>query len=315
MKEVPVYLFTGFLESGKTRFIQDTLCDKRFNNGERTLLLVCEEGVEEYDEAAFSGHNVFIHTVENEEDLTEELLTSLEKKYKIERAVVEYNGMWTLDVLYRALPDGWSVYQEMMFANAENFIFYNGNMRNLVVDKLQSCEIIILNRASDKTDKDEIHKAVRSVTRRADIAYEYADGHVEYDDTEDPLPFDFDADVIEIADRDYAFWYRDLSEDYKKYAGKVVKFKGTVAAVDPKDKSLTVFGRKIMVCCENDIAMRALLCRDTTKKYVPKVGDWLIITASVSVEKNSIYKGEGPVLNMTDFEKADKPENEVATSY
>ena len=87
----------------------------------------------------------------------------------------------------------------MMFANAENFIFYNGNMRNLVVDKLQSCEIIILNRASDKTDKDEIHKAVRSVTRRADIAYEYADGHVEYDDTEDPLPFDFDADVIEIA--------------------------------------------------------------------------------------------------------------------
>ena len=39
---VPVYLFTGFLESGKTKFIQSTLEDKRFCRGERTLLLVCE---------------------------------------------------------------------------------------------------------------------------------------------------------------------------------------------------------------------------------------------------------------------------------
>lgn len=44
MDDMPVYLFTGFLESGKTSFIDETLADKRFNNGQRTLLLVCEEG-------------------------------------------------------------------------------------------------------------------------------------------------------------------------------------------------------------------------------------------------------------------------------
>ena len=47
-KQVPVYLFTGFLESGKTKFAQQTLEDASFNNGDRILLLVCEEGVEEY---------------------------------------------------------------------------------------------------------------------------------------------------------------------------------------------------------------------------------------------------------------------------
>lgn len=315
MKEIPVYLFTGFLESGKTKFIQDTLCDKRFNNGERTLLLVCEEGEEEYDTSAFSGKNVFCHVLGDEEELTADNLSALAKKYKIERAVIEYNGMWTLDALYSALPDGWSVYQEMMFANSESFLFYNANMRNLVVDKLQSCEIVILNRAADATNREEIHKVIRSVTRRADIAYEFTDGHVEYDEIEDPLPFDVDADIIEIEDRDYAFWYRDLTEDMQKYVEKKVKFKGVIVAGNPKEKSTFVFGRKIMVCCENDIAMRALLCRDTTKSYTPKPGEWLTVTASVSIEKNAVYKGEGPVLNVTSYEKASAPENEVATFY
>lgn len=315
MKEIPVYLFTGFLEGGKTKFIQETLCDKRFNNGERTLLLVCEEGEEEYAPDMFSGKNVFTAVIESEEDLTEQKLSALAKQYKIERAVVEYNGMWTLDKLYGALPESWSVYQEMMFANSETFLFYNTNMRSLMVDKLQSCELVILNRATDDTDKEEIHKVIRGVSRRTDIAYEYTDGHVEYDEIEDPLPFDVEADVVDISDRDYALWYRDLSEEMEKYAGKVVRFKGVVVAADPENKNVFVFGRKIMVCCENDITMRGLLCRDTTKSYAVKKGDWLTVTATVSIENNKVYGGEGPILNMTDFEKAQPPENEVATFY
>lgn len=54
-REIPVYLFTGFLEAGKTKFIQETFEDPRFNNGENTLLLVCEEGIEEYDPSRFKG--------------------------------------------------------------------------------------------------------------------------------------------------------------------------------------------------------------------------------------------------------------------
>ena len=48
--EIPVYIFMGFLDSGKTTFVKETLLDREFTGGAKTLLLVCEEGEEEYDE-------------------------------------------------------------------------------------------------------------------------------------------------------------------------------------------------------------------------------------------------------------------------
>ena len=62
--DVPVYLFTGFLEAGKTKFIQETLEDKRFNSGEKTMLLLCEEGEEEYDISAMPCQDIYIRTIE-----------------------------------------------------------------------------------------------------------------------------------------------------------------------------------------------------------------------------------------------------------
>ena len=47
--KLPVYLFTGFLEGGKTTIIQESLNDQNFNSGEKTLILLCEEGIEELD--------------------------------------------------------------------------------------------------------------------------------------------------------------------------------------------------------------------------------------------------------------------------
>ena len=76
--DVPMYVFTGFLESGKTKFIQQTLEDTRFNSGERTLLLVLEEGEEEYDPSTYPCKDVFIETLDYEE-LSPEKLTELLK--------------------------------------------------------------------------------------------------------------------------------------------------------------------------------------------------------------------------------------------
>ena len=221
--DIPVYLFTGFLESGKTKFIQETLCDERFNKGEKTLLLVCEEGVEEYEPDEFSGENVFIKIVEEESELSEELLRSFIKETDAERVVVEYNGMWMLDSLYQAMPEEWVVYQEFMFADATTFLTYNQNMRQLTYDKLKSCELVVFNRFTREMDKMPYHKIVRGASRRADIAYEYAPDDVEYDDIEDPLPFDINAPVIEIGVNDYAIWYRDLTENPSNYEGKTIK--------------------------------------------------------------------------------------------
>ena len=83
MEDIPVYLFTGFLDAGHNKFIQETLEDVRFNNGESTLLLLCEEGEEEYEPTTFSGKNVFIEVIEDPSELTPINLERLQKKHAV----------------------------------------------------------------------------------------------------------------------------------------------------------------------------------------------------------------------------------------
>ena len=209
-REIPVYLFTGFLESGKTTFIQETLEDPAFNEGQKTLLLVCEEGEIEYSPIKFASSNVKIVTVDEEEELTGEFLQKLQDEIGFERVVCEFNGMWSLDSLYSSMPDGWTVYQEMSFADARTYLTYNQNMRNLTVDKLKSTETVVFKHFTQEMDKMAYHKIVRAINRRCDIINEYGPNNIEIDNIEDPLPFDINADIIEIGDKDYAMWYLSL---------------------------------------------------------------------------------------------------------
>lgn len=313
--QIPMYMFIGFLEAGKTKAIQETMEDPRFNDGERTLLLLCEEGIEEYDLSRFPGNNnVFIETVENEEDLNETFLKKLYKKHKFERVIVEYNGMWQLSSLFENLPNSWFVYQLIMFADCKTFASYNANMRSLVVDKLSNTEMVVFNRSDASTDKDEIHKIVRGISRRCAIAYENPDGTMEYDETEDPLPFDINAPVIEIADRDYALWFRDMAEEMDKYIGKTVKFKGIVAVNKKFPPNIVVCGRHVMTCCVDDIEYKGVISvlPEGTKL---QNRDWVIITAEFTKEYHPLYKSEGPILKIKEIEPSRVPEQEVATFY
>lgn len=312
--ELPVYLFTGFLEAGKTRFIQETLEDERFNTGERTLLLLCEEGVEEYAPEQFSGKNVFIEVIEDASQLNADHLAKLQMAHNVERCVVEYNGMWLLDDLYQNMPEDWVIYQEICFADANTFLSYNANMRQLMVDKLKSCEMLVLNRAKPDLDKQEVHKIVRGVSRRAEIAYESADGEVVYDDIEDPLPFDLDAPIVDIQEQDYAVWYRDITEEMKKYGGKTLRFKGMVVCSPKLPKNTFLCGRYLMTCCEADIAYTGLACQWNQANTLQSK-QWVTVTATVSIKLSPVYGKRGPVLQVQSVEPALPPEQEVATFY
>ena len=312
--DIPVYLFTGFLESGKTKFIQETLCDERFNKGEKTLLLVCEEGVEEYEPDEFSGENVFIKIVEEESELSEELLRSFIKETDAERVVVEYNGMWMLDSLYQAMPEEWVVYQEFMFADATTFLTYNQNMRQLTYDKLKSCELVVFNRFTREMDKMPYHKSVRGASRRADIAYEYAPDDVEYDDIEDPLPFDINAPVIEIGVNDYAIWYRDLTENPSNYEGKTIKVLCRALTRKKLPSKTFIVGRHVMTCCIEDTQFAALVCQwDQASKVIND--SWVTLTAKIHYKFHVAYKQKGPVLTCIELEPAEAPENSIATFF
>ena len=187
MKEIPVYLFTGFLEAGKTTMIQQAMQDPAFNAGEKTLLLICEEGEEEYNPDTFASDKVWLESIEEAEDLNPQNLSAMAQRCGADRVIVEYNGMWQLSDFFRSLPDNWMVYQEIFAADSTTIANYNANMRSLVVDKLQSCDLVVFNRLENDTDQMPLHKIVRSVSRRADIEYDYTDGHAEADQIEDPM--------------------------------------------------------------------------------------------------------------------------------
>ena len=312
--EIPVYLFTGFLESGKTSFIQEALEGEDFNSGERTLLLLCEEGEEEYHPARFFGTNVFIETIDEEFDITPERLEELQKKHDAERVIVEYNGMWSLDTLYMNMPESWLAYQETMFADATTFMTYNQNMRQLVFDKLKSAELVVFNRCSrdGKMDKMEFHKIVRAANRRSQILYEYSKDDVEVDDIVDPLPFDVEADEFTVGDDAFAEWYRDINEEQDKYDGKIITIKGRSVTGGGLPDDKFVFGRHVMTCCVEDIQFAGLVCKGKDAASRLEHGGWGTVTAKGFIEYDEVYGEAGPVLYCLKVEPAEEANPEVA---
>ncbi len=313
--EVPVYLFTGFLESGKTKFIEESLEDPRFEIGENTLLIVCEEGEEEYRPELFSEKKTSVVYVDDPSILTPQKFAAWEMKYSPRRVLIEYNGMWQLSILLEAMPENWLIYQEISFADSSTFESYNVNMRSLVVDKLSGCELVVFNRWTPDIPQEVLHKIVRGVSRRTDIIYEDKLGNVQYDEIEDPLPFDIDAPVIEIADKDFAIWYRDFSEEMEKYIGKTVKFKGIIGVDGGLPGDSFIIGRHVMTCCVDDIAYSGLaaVCEEP---HGLKSRDWLTVTAKIAMGKHPAYNNKkGPLLKILAMEPAQVPEQEVATFY
>ena len=295
MQQIPVYVFTGFLDSGKTKFIQETLEDERFNDGERTLVLLFEEGEEEYDLSTYPHQNVWIETLD-QQTVTTKQLTALQKKYKAERIVLEMNGMQQIGDLYMKFPEPWVVAQEVMFADSTTIMQYNANMRNLVMDKLVGAQMVVFNRLEKGQDVMPFHKLARAASRRIDILYDYTDGTTEFDEIEDPLPFDINAPVICVGDDDYALWYRDCTEEPEKYDGKTVCFKAQVAMLRRDKNGMFAPGRFVMTCCVDDIQFCGIPCR-YEKAAQLESRSWVMVTAKITAEKHKLYKGDvGPVL-------------------
>ena len=313
--QIPVFLFTGFLDAGKSTFIQSTLEDKRFNSGEKTLLIRCEDGETEYDFSSFSGPNVYLRSFEEEEEFTEKALKAAAGETKAERVIIEYNGMWPMQTLFDMIPDNWIISQEICFAEASTYEVFNANMRNLVFDKLQTCDVIVFNRCSEETDTDALHKIVRQANRRCNIFYEYPDGRSVMDDKVDPLPFDLNAPVVQIEDRDYAYFFSDLMENTANYEGKTVSFTALYpAGSKPMPDGIFVAGRMLMNCCAADTQFAGMACY-RNKVQRPQQGSWFRLTGKIRLQRNRLFSGKIPVIDVISLEKAKQPDDPVATFY
>lgn len=312
MKQVPVYLFNGFLECGKTKFIQETLQDERFGKQDKTLILVCEEGELDYNPSLFALDSYKIVRLD-ENSFNQKNLKAIDKEYKPDTIMLEYNGMWSNDLLFSNLPDRWALAQVMTFIDSTTFEIFNQNMRQQTFEKISIADLVVFNRFNfDKHDKMAFHKAVRAITRRCDILYETPNGDVIKDDIVDPLPYDINASVIEIKEQDYAYFYRDICEETDKYNGKTIRFMGQIGISDKMPSDSILIGRHIMTCCEADIEYSPLVAVGSrTLKHM----DWAIITAKIVVENHIIYNGVGPVLKIINLQKTTKPLENFVTFY
>ncbi|MCI2046474.1 MAG: outer membrane insertion C- signal [Faecalibacterium sp.] len=316
-REIPVYLFVGFLESGKTKFIQETFEDPQFDSGDKTLLLVCEEGEEEYNEKKFAFPGTTVAYLADKSELNAQNLAKLAQDADAGRVVIEYNGMWLMNDLTAALPAGWIIYQVIGTADGTTALTYarDNAMRSLFLDKCARSELMVFNRAEAVNNDDaqqELHKLVRQASRKCDIAYEFKDGSVAYDDIPDPLPFDVKAPVIDIHDEDFGIWYMDCQDEPDKYNGKTVRFLAQVCQTKRAGKGSFVPGRFAMTCCIQDIQFVGFPCAYEGVEAL-KQRDWIIVTAKVNVKFHNIYRGKGPVLTATKIEPGQKPLNEVVT--
>ena len=309
MADIPVYLIAGFLDAGTTNFINGILEDG-FARQDRTLLLCCEEGEEEYNSRALD--NVTVITIEDEEELKCSYLKELEKKYRPQQVLIEYNGMWQMERLYReVLPANWVLYQIMTMVEASTFDLYAKNMGQLMMEKITNADMLVFNRCTPEL-RDSLRKRnLRMVNRRADIFLENVDGSSEDYLTGDECPFDLNQDVIDIPDDDFGVWYVDVMDHPDRYNGKLVHMK-LIMCHSKKYPGIHCPGRFAMVCCENDVQFLGLIAKgDTLDQYANR--DWIEVTAKMSAEKHKAYKGVGPVMNVLSVAPCEKPAQEVVT--
>lgn len=303
----PVYIINGFLESGKTEFITFTLEQPYFQIKGKTLILLCEEGEIEYDEALLRKSRSVIEVIEDEEDFNPSHLVELEKKHKPERIIIEYNGMWNFKNM--KLPWYWKVEQQITTIDGSTFPMYYTNMRSLLAEMIRKSEMIIFNRCDGVTDLNTYKRNIKAVNPNADVIFEDANGEID-EILEEDLPYDLNQDVIELDNTGYGIWYLDCMDHLERYEGKKIKFTALVLKPDENSKSYFVPGRMAMTCCADDMAFLGYAC-----KYEGAAGlkqkEWVSVTATVRKEYWEDYKGEGPVLYAVSVEKTKAPKEEV----
>ena len=309
-RDVPVYLITGFLESGKTQFLDFTIHQEYFQIPEKTLLILCEEGEEEYDEESLKKCNTVLEIVEEPEDFNADTLRILDKKHKPERVLIEFNPLWSTDKFYdMALPRGWNMAQHIVTVDASTFQIYMNNMKSLFVEMIRGADMVIFNRCQPENPLANFRRSVKVVNAGAEVLFEDEEGEIE-DIFQDEMPYDMDADVIEIEDIDFGIWYVDMMENPARYRGKVIEI--TAKVLKPSGFPSKVFlpGRMAMTCCADDTTFLGYVCRSA---YAPKLkaGQWVKVRAKVRFANVSVYRGEGPVLEAEHIEAAEPIEELV----
>ena len=289
---MPVFLINGFLEAGKTEFLSFTMEQEYFQTDGKTLLIVCEEGETEFDSELLADTRTSVVYVEELEQISPERLTELELLYTPERVLIEWNGMWDQKEL--KLPSDWMIYQQITIIDMSTFEVYAKNMKSLLSAMVQGSELIIGNRCDGIEDLERYKRMLKSMNTKCDIVFEDENGEID-ELSEEDLPYDLNAAVIEIRPEAYGIWYIDCMDKPQRYVGKTVEFTAMVLKSPNFPKNYFVPGRMAMTCCADDMTFLGYICKAREARRL-ETGQWVKVQAKIALEYWQDYQGEGPVL-------------------
>ena len=306
-KEIPVYLFTGFLESGKTQFIAETLKEGQFKDGNKTLYIICEEGVEEIPASVLRDNMFTVVSVEDEGDISFDTFMKFDLDYNPDRVMIEYNGTWEPERVIEALPQGWLLAEGICTIDASTYEGYLANMKQMMTRQFTYADLVIFNRCDIAQDLPMYKRTVRAMNRRSQVVFEMKDGTVN-NDVKEELPYDINADVISVEDDDYGIWYIDVFDNLENYKGKTVRFKGIVYKPKKSRDDIFVPGRFAMTCCAADIQFVGFPCQWKEAKHLK---DKTPVYVTAHIGSTETAQGRAPVLYADSIEITDPPEEEV----
>ena len=306
-KKKPVYIINGFLDSGKTDFFRYTMMQPYFQTKGLTLLIVCEEGENDYDEALLAKTHTVKEVIEEESDFTPATLMALEARHDPERILIEWNGMWNFREM--KLPKAWQQEQQITMIDASTFTMYYTNMKSLLADQLRNSDLILFNRADGIEDLPGYKRGVKAVNQRAEVIFEGEKGEIDVTLDED-LPYDLHADPIELNNFGFGNFYLDALDHVDRYLGKRVRFKGMVMKPGAIPKGCFVPGRLVMTCCAQDIQVLGFAC-EYDKVADLKEKSWVEVTARVDKKFVEAYEGEGPYLVAEEVRETTAPKTEI----
>lgn len=298
-----VYMIYGFLESGKTQFINFTLNQDYFYSDDTTLLIVCEEGEEEYDIEALKEKNVVVEVLADFTDFNLTTLKELDKQYKPERILIEYNGTWSCKEII--LPSNWEMQQQLITADGTTFETYFANMRVLFADMIRNSELLIMNRCDGlETQKlTGFKRSIKSINPAIEVVFEDAEGEIDLPVEDEDLPFDLTAPLVEIKPDQFGIWFVDMWDNPGRYAGKKFHVKAMAMREPGMAKNAFVAGRPAMNCCAEDLVFMGVFCKyDGASNLVNK--QWIDIVFTIVDEFNEEYDGNGPVLYIQELKES-----------
>ena len=304
MKEIETYFYSGFLDAGKTTYIQDNLFHDFFYRRGTTLILSFEEGEVSYDLAGLKERRCEVSFYDDSGDIASFCRREADR-FKPDRIIIEDNVM--IDNLPESLPDTFVLKAKTALISGETLPVYYDNMRPYFTRILQDAKLVVFNRTADKEDLLPYSTPFRLINPRASYLWESPMGYHEKA-FGIPLTYDKSRNELTISDADYACFYLDSLEHPIDYQGKAIEL--TVQIQDPsaEPQGYVFGGRKVFTCCFADIQTLGFYLMDEANSAFEPYG-WYRIRAIAGTEM--IFNQKRLCLKVQQTEPIAAPKQEL----